>query len=494
MEKIKIDTTKRGFAAMWESGGGYTSHGSSIVITGRNGEPRRPIYVPRGGHLACGNHALIGIAEGFYIVKASVRHGSRSSTSIAEIKSISVKDIHGEKFEASAEVETVNTFSEGEWDRPLEQKFESAVEAAFRKAGVYHCRSAYYVDSSEKPQVSKEEQQKRDEKVRQQDEERARLRQEKAEADAKAKAEAEAASKAAKESGLGARLEAVNIRLLQVEKELVEIEEVSFRFKCSSQYYTEEAISNVEKVVSRFETEKSEKKLKQIAREKFQPKFEAFQSRIDALGLVVEFTEKSVKFKGGGPVKPYSNEGLLQFVEELDKREREAAEAKAKAEAELLYQERKTKAMKLGLPTDIQIWCRRGGRTGAGDGWVIGADGRERTNTAWYNENPRRLQRYGEGFKIWEQILEGEVVLKWSKSCSAAKHEFEVLYIPKEGLTEVQLERVLEIQDELETQWEGARGFASGIPSPPVGEGWGFTSSPKKDWTIDDLKVKFNSR
>ena len=96
---IKIDTTKRGFAAMWEKGGGMTSGGSAQVITGKEGEARRPIYTPRGGHLACGKHALIGVANGFYVVKASVARGTRSSANISRIVSTSVKDIDGERWE-----------------------------------------------------------------------------------------------------------------------------------------------------------------------------------------------------------------------------------------------------------------------------------------------------------------------------------------------------------------------------------------------------------
>lgn len=159
---IKIDTTKRGFAAMWERGGGMTSGGSAQIITGRNGEARRPIYIPRGGHLACGDHALIGVDKGFHIVTASVHHGSRDSATIRRIVSTSVKDIDGAKFEATAEVEVVNTFSKGEWDKPLDEKFTPAVEAAFRKSSSYHCRSAYYIDTSEKPAVSASEQTRRD--------------------------------------------------------------------------------------------------------------------------------------------------------------------------------------------------------------------------------------------------------------------------------------------------------------------------------------------
>jgi len=499
MKTISIDTTKRGFAAMWESGGGLTSGGSAIIITGKNGEARRPVYMPRGGHLACGNHALITVHEGFYIVHAGVSRGTRSSASISRIVSVSVKDISGEKWEAKAEVEEVNTFSKGEWDKPLDEKFAPAVEAAFHKAGSYHCRSAYYIDNSAKPEVSEADLKKRAEEARKQDEEHARLRQEKADHEARAKAEAEATSKATKEAGLGARLEAVNVRLMALGRELVEQGEVSFKWSWQNQYYTEQAVANVERSVTQLENERVEQERKRTTRETFQPKFEVFKPRTEALGLTVEFTTDSVKVGGDYYGQPYSEEGVAKFVADLDRRERESAEAKAKAAAEALYQERKTEAMVAGLPTDIRIWCRRGGRTNAGDGWVIGSDGQDRGNTTWYNDNPRRLARYSEGDKIWEQILKGEVVLKWSKGNSAASHEFEVVHLPAEGLTEAQLERIQEIQDELEHEWEGARGLASGLPSPSVGDGWGLckkiSSNPSGgQFTLDDLKRKFNGR
>lgn len=477
--KIEIDATKRGYPAMWESGGGLTSGGSATIITGRNGEARRPIYQPRGGHLACGNHALIGVGNGFHVVTASVRRGSRDSASIKRIVSTSVKDINGERFEATAEVETLNTFSKGEWDSPLDSKFESAVEAAFRKASSYHCRSAYYVDSSARPERSVDEKRRNDERARRQDAERAKLRKAKADADAKAKADAESASKMAKEAGLGARLQEVNIRLEALGgRELVQLGEVSFRWGWQKQYYSEQAVENVERSVERAEQEKAEQERKRFVREAFQPKFEAFKPRIEALGLNVEFTNDSVRFAGDYYGQQYSDDGVLKFVADLDQRERKTAEAKAKAEAEIAYQKRKTEAMALGLPGDIRIWCRTGGRTNGGNGWVIGTNGAEREPTSRYNSNPRRLQRYGEGYKIWEQILEGEIVLRWSKSCTNAPHKFEVVHLPDE-VTEAQLERIMEIQDELEHKWEGARSMSSGDPSPSVGNGWGLRKKSK---------------
>jgi len=497
---ISITTTKRGFPAMWESGGGMTSGGSATVITGRGGEARHPVYMPRGGPLACGNHALITVHEGFYVVHAGVSRGTRSSATISQIVSVSVKDIDGEKWVATAETEEVNTFSGGEWDKPLDPKFAAAVEAAFRKAGSYHCRSAHYIDTSEKKsEVSEVEKKRREDEMRRQDEDRASLRKAKADREAQAKAEAEAASKAAKEDGLGARLEAVNVRLTALGRELVDQGEVSFKWGWQCQLYTEEVVANLERHVAQLEAEKAEQERKRIAREQFQPKFEAFKPRVEALGLGVEFGTDNVRLAGDYYGQPYSDEGVAKFAAEIDKRERDAAEARAKADAEAEYQRRKTEAVALGLPVDIRIWRRRGGRTNAGDGWVIGPNGQDRANTAWSDPYSRRLQRYGEGEMIWEQVLQGELVVKWSKSCSAAEHEFEVIHLPANGLTEPQLERILEIQDELEREWEGAHGLASGIPSPSIGDGWGLCKKTLPNpsggkFTVDDLRRKWQGR
>lgn len=296
---------------------------------------------------------------------------------------------------------------------------------------------------------------------------------EKAEAVAKAKAEAEEASRAAKLGELGVRLEAVNVRLEAMGEKPILLEETTFTGFWSYKYlYTPQNVANIERKLEEAEREFRKKAEKRLARAAFQLKFEAFKPRFEALGLAVEYSDDGAHFSGDYyGKKPYSEEGLAKFVAELDKRERDAAEARAKAQAEATYQTRKTEAAALGLPTDIRIWCRRGGRTNAGDGWVIGADGQDRGNTAWYNPRPRHAF---EGDKIWEQILQGEVVLKWSKGSSAAAHEFEVIHLPTKGLTDAQLERIAEIQDELEREWEGARGMASGLPSPPVGKGWGL--------------------
>ena len=460
---------------MWESGGGLTSGGSATIITGRNGEKRRPIYIPRGGHLACGNHALIGVDDGFYIVTASVRRGSRDTASVVRIVSTSVKDIDGEKWEAKADVEEVNTFSRGEWDHPLDEKFASAVEAAFRKASSYHCRSVYYIDTSPREEMSEVDKKKRQEEMARQDAKREAKRKAKAKREAREKADAEAVSKAAKEAGLGARIEAVNARLSTLGRQTVKLGEVSFGYGWQSQLYTEDNVARIERQVEQAEREAAEKERKRQVREEFQPQFESFQSRVEALDLTIEFTEESARLSNYQSFL-YTDEGLVRFGEELERLEAEAIETRRQADAQVAYNKAKAKAEADGLPQNIEIWKRTGGRTNAGNGWVIDQDGQDRDPTSIWNSNPRRLQRYGEGYMVWEQILHGEVVLQWSKGSSSALHKFSVIYLPEEGLTEAQLERIRGIQDDLDAEWEGTRGMASGKPSPSVGDGWGIVN------------------
>ena len=480
-KSITIDTTKRGLPAVWESGGGYTSKGGAVVITKPDGSKPRAVYVRRGGHLASGDHALVVVREGYYLVRVGISRGDRSSGSIEQIVETSVKDIYGERFEASATVKVVNTFSEGSWDKPLDAKLEAAVEAAFRKASIYHCRSAVYIDASERKPESAEARRRREAEMARQDAARAKLRADKAAADAKAKAEAEAASRAALPA-LMPRLSTLVDRIVAVraadpntsysELQLGD-SRFSFGWGLKDVLYTDANLTTAERTVSDWE----EQLAKRQQREAMIPQFETFGPRVEALGLTLDFGQEKVNWSGesswyGGFT--YDQEGLAAFESDLvrkeeeaakEVRERAAAEAKAKAEAE---------AAELGLPQNVHIWKRTGGATNCGMGWVITSGGFDRERDALENDNPRRAARYDEGYLVWKQILLGELVLAWRKAFTAAEHGFEVIHLPEEGLTEAQLERVAEIQQELEDTWSSRRGLASGAPSPSVGRGWGL--------------------
>ena len=480
-KSITIDTTKRGLPSVWESGGGMTSRGSATIIARPDGSKPRAVYIRRGGHLACGEHALVAVRKGYYLVHASVRRGTRSGGRIERIVETSVTDVHGERFEATATAEVINTFSEGSWDKPLDAKLEAAVEAAFGKASTYHNRSAWYIDTSERPAETPEQRRRREAEMAKQDAKRAKLRADKAAADARAKAEAEAASRAALPA-LMPRLSALVDRIVAVraadpntgypELELGD-SRFSFGWGLKKAFYTGANLAAAERMVSGWE----EQLAKRQQREAMIPQFEAFAPRIEALGLSLNFGQEKATWSGesswcGGFT--YNQEGLAAFEADLVRKEEEAAEearkraaaeAKAKAEAD---------AAERGLPQNVRIWMRTGGATNCGMGWVIGPDGMDRERDGLENDNPRRAARYDEGYLVWKQILLGELVLAWRKAFTAAEHGFEVIHLPEEGLTEAQLERVAEIQQELEDTWSSRRGLASGAPSPSVGRGWGL--------------------
>lgn len=460
---IKIDATKRGLPAMWETGGGLTSGGSATIIAKSDGSKPRAVYVRTRGHLAGGPHALICVHEGFYLVHASVGRGVRTSATIERIAKTSVKDVYGEKFEAAAEVEVINTFSQGEWDRPLDQKLEAAVDAAFRKASDYHCRYPYYIDTTERKPESDEQRKRREAEMAKQDAERARLRAEKAAADAKAKAEAEAASREAKAAGLGARLEAAQIRLDALKSKnpntsysKLELGESYFVFGWGEKLYTDANVADVERKVAYWEEQAVEKLRKQMSRAEFQPQFETLAPRAEALDIPLQFHGDVVQLGGttflGGDRFAYSQEGLESFKADLTRKEEEqakkereeaAAAAKAKAEAE---------AVELGLPRDVRIWHRMGGVTNRGCGWVIASDGTHResdtVDTSMHGSNTKRYHQSYEGDHVWNQILPGELVLRYHQVDRYDIAHCEVVHRP-EQVTQAQLVVAKQIEEDM---------------------------------------------
>lgn len=149
-ELIKIYTTGRGDPAVWETGGWLRYDGSATIITKADGsKPRAAAVRIRRGYMFGNRHALVPVHEGYYIIDASIVNYSRSVV-IRRIVSIVVKNINGKKFEATAEMEVVNTFYRGKWDEPLDAKLKDAVEVAIRKASIYHrYSSAMYIDMTE---------------------------------------------------------------------------------------------------------------------------------------------------------------------------------------------------------------------------------------------------------------------------------------------------------------------------------------------------------
>ena len=134
MKEIRIERTKKGYPAFWESGGGYTNTGKATIITGKAGQPKEAIYIRRRGPLANEHHALVILEVGDYIIKASHHRED------FEIVILKVLDFE----EEIAVVEQVNCFSWGEWNEEPPAELEQAVHTAMHKATCYHCREPHF--------------------------------------------------------------------------------------------------------------------------------------------------------------------------------------------------------------------------------------------------------------------------------------------------------------------------------------------------------------
>ena len=144
---MNASLTKRGFVSLWEQGGGFSNKGHATIICKSDGSKPTTTYVRRRGMLACKEHALVPVHEGFYIIESYHHHRDFAHKIYKVVRTFTEGE--GENKKGFVEVALVNSFDEGEWDAPL-GNLEAAVAAAESKATDYHCRSAYYVVEKEK--------------------------------------------------------------------------------------------------------------------------------------------------------------------------------------------------------------------------------------------------------------------------------------------------------------------------------------------------------
>lgn len=141
---MRIERTKKGHAAIWESGGGRQSAGKATIVTGKNGEALRPVFVKNSTN---GNHALIIVEPGCFVIQAE-RHSDALSIQIMQLLNF-CKFVDGEEF---ADYHIVATYEADKWFGEMVKSedfvphpFEEAVLAAVTKAYCYSCCQPRYV-------------------------------------------------------------------------------------------------------------------------------------------------------------------------------------------------------------------------------------------------------------------------------------------------------------------------------------------------------------
>lgn len=130
---INIEKSNNGIPCVWENGGGYSNTGRAVVVAGIHGEKLRPLYIRKKGQLACSDHALIEVRIGYMIIEAEHGRGD------FDISVYAIMNAEKRK------VKRVYSFTMGSWDRKPPLYLKSAIEAAKRKALLYHCREPLYI-------------------------------------------------------------------------------------------------------------------------------------------------------------------------------------------------------------------------------------------------------------------------------------------------------------------------------------------------------------
>ncbi len=126
--RFSIETT--------ECGGGMTNTGHASIICSTIGEKVRPFYIPRGGHLANGDHA-------FFSMPMLVEVTGYRNIEGVEIFHFSIF----KKSLGSAEIIMREIWSGDRESLPRKYNyFTEAVNAAYEKANCYHCRHVHYAE------------------------------------------------------------------------------------------------------------------------------------------------------------------------------------------------------------------------------------------------------------------------------------------------------------------------------------------------------------
>jgi len=138
-----FEITKSGKIAVWESGGALTSQGDATVVANIDGSKKKPLFIRRHGWLACGQHALLPLKTGDYLVRAL--KGADLQIQVWQVTKLAIaEDKDGDRVPV---VHGILRYEKelGEWDYEPPDFLSEAIDAAWEKAHTYHCRAPKYV-------------------------------------------------------------------------------------------------------------------------------------------------------------------------------------------------------------------------------------------------------------------------------------------------------------------------------------------------------------
>ena len=209
--------------------------------------------------------------------------------------------------------------------------------------------------------------------------------------------------------------------------------------------YNDELVSELSQILERLV------KLRE-AREKYKPMYQETEKTVAHLGLEFIYYDNSIYVHGPSysnhfnySEKDYNNllESLIDYQKELEKEKEETRRKEAMLKKE---------AKRLGYPELFEFYNRVTGKTGQSHAYVIERNGviREPDYNDLRNQNHRYHDDWlnrADGTHGYKQILPGEVIVSYTKECTAKPYIFDIEWADGE-LTEAQIDTIYEKLDE----------------------------------------------
>ncbi len=231
----------------------------------------------------------------------------------------------------------------------------------------------------------------------------------------------------------------------------------SFEYKASKyrgisteSRYTDDLISKISGELEKLQNEK-------IARDTYKPMYQEMEDTLNMLDVSISYNDTEVllsaptsyfRYRTYG----YSSEEYNSFINDVteyqEKIAKEQEEIRRKAEElrrETELKIRKDEAKEMKYPEKFEFWNRLGGAAALGHAYVIESDGTIREpdyNNLFNNKHRYRVpdwKNMADGTQGYTQILPGEIIVSYTKKCTAFPYIFNVEWADDE-ITEPQLE------------------------------------------------------
>lgn len=159
-ETLEVEKTKSGLPAIWERGGATGAGGKATIVTDKNGNAKKPLFIRNHGDLANEAHALFVLNKGDHVIDVQTSYGEPYKVRILKVVGFQEESILDEEDDLLSLLGGGPTHKPGQffarcqlvgerngtaWWPELPSFLEEAYKVAVKKANSYHCRTAMYV-------------------------------------------------------------------------------------------------------------------------------------------------------------------------------------------------------------------------------------------------------------------------------------------------------------------------------------------------------------